>query len=90
VRRTLDERPAWRPEQALTVREALWASTLGPAWLEGQEGRRGTLAPGRLADLVVLDRDPLACPPDELGEVAVLATMVGGRWTYRSAGGPDV
>ena len=62
----------------------------GPAWLEGQEQRRGTLLPGRLADLVVLDRDPLACPPEELDEVAVLATMVGGRWTHRTPGGLDV
>jgi predicted amidohydrolase YtcJ len=90
VRRTIDERPAWRADQALTVREAMRASTFGPAWLEGQEKRRGTLVPGRLADLVVLDRDPLACPPEELGEVAVLATMVGGRWTYRAPGGLDV
>jgi hypothetical protein len=90
VRRSLDERPAWRAGEALTAREALEASTLGPAWLEGQEQRRGTLLPGRLADLVVLDRDPLACPPEELDEVGVLATMVGGCWTHRSPGGLDV
>ena len=90
VRRSLDDRPSWRPEQTLTVREALVASTIGPAWLEGQEQRRGTLLPGRLADLVVLDRDPFTCPPEELGEVAVLATMVGGRWTHIAPGGLDV
>ena len=90
VRRSLDDRPAWRPEQTLTAREALVASTLGPAWLEGQEQRRGTLLPGRLADLVVLDRDPFTCPPEELGEVAVLATMVSGRWTHIAPGGLDV
>jgi len=82
VRRTLDERPPWRPEQALTVEQALRATTTGPAWLEGQEHRRGTLTPGRLADLVVLDRDPMTCPPEELADVTVLATMVGGRWTH--------
>ena len=87
VRRTLDDRPPWQPEQRVSVRDALRASTLGPAWLEGEEQRRGTLAPGRLADLVVLDRDPFTCPPEELGQVAVLATMVGGRWTH---GAPDV
>ena len=38
--------------------------------------------PGRLADLVVLDRDPLTCPPDELREVEVVATMVAGRWVH--------
>ena len=88
VRRTLDERPPWRPEQAVTVEEALRAATVAPAWLEGQERRRGTLAPGRLADLVVLDRDPLDCRPEELRELRVLATMVGGRWTHVAPDSP--
>jgi predicted amidohydrolase YtcJ len=82
VLRTLDERPRWRPEQALTVEQALRACTVAPAWLAGDERRRGKLVPGFLADLVVLDRDPVACPPDELSEVRVVATMVGGRWVY--------
>ena len=63
VRRTLDDRPAWHPEQAVTVEEALRATTVNPAWLTGDERRRGKLLPGYLADLVVLDRDPLAIPP---------------------------
>ncbi len=82
VRRTLDERPPWRPEQALTLDEALRATCVAPAWLERQEQRRGMLRPGMLADLVVLDRDPYECPPEELGELSVVATMVGGRWTH--------
>ena len=53
-----------------------------PAWLAGDERRRGKLLPGFLADLVVLDRDPVACPPDELPELEVVATMVGGRWVH--------
>jgi predicted amidohydrolase YtcJ len=82
VLRTLDERPAWRPEQAVTLEQALHATCVTPAWLEHQEHRRGTLRTGMLADLVVLDRDPLGCPPDELPGLHVLATMVGGRWTH--------
>ena len=82
VARTLDEREAWRPEQALSVEQALHASTVAPAWLAGDERRRGKLVPGYLADLVVLDRDPLGCEPDELGEIQVVATMLGGGWTY--------
>ncbi len=82
VLRTIDERPAWHPEQCLTVEEALLASTVNPAWLSGDERRRGKLLPGYLADLVVLSRDPLECPPDELESVEVVATMVGGRWVY--------
>ena len=84
VLRTLDDRPAWHPEQAVTIEEALRATTVNPAWLAGDERRRGRLLPGYLADLVVLDRDPFACAPDELRDVRVVATMVGGRWVHGS------
>ena len=82
VLRTLDDRPAWHPEQALGVDEALVATCVTPAWLAYDEHRRGKLVPGYLADLVVLDRDPLAIPPEELPEIQVVATMLGGRWVY--------
>jgi predicted amidohydrolase YtcJ len=82
VLRTLDEREAWHPEQAVSVEEALEATILAPAWLARDERSRGKLLPGYLADLVVLDRDPLAIDPEELPEVEVVATMVGGRWTH--------
>jgi predicted amidohydrolase YtcJ len=82
VLRTLDDRPAWHPEQSLGVEEALAATCFTPAWLAYDEHRRGKLVPGFLADLVVLDRDPVAIPPAELPEVRVVATMVGGRWTH--------
>jgi predicted amidohydrolase YtcJ len=82
VLRTIDGRPAWRPEQALTVEHALQAATVNAAWLAGDERRRGKLLPGYLADLVVLDRDPVAVEPEELPELQVVATMVGGRWVH--------
>jgi len=82
VLRTLDERPSWRAEEALTLDEALVATCVNPAWLARDERRRGRLLPGYYADLVVLDRDPFACEPAELREVEVVATMVGGRWTH--------
>jgi predicted amidohydrolase YtcJ len=82
VLRTSDERPAWRPEQAVTVEEALHATCVAPAWLTGDEHRRGRLLPGYLADLVVLDLDPVTCPREDLAEVGVVATMVGGRWLH--------
>jgi predicted amidohydrolase YtcJ len=82
VRRTIDDRPAWRGDEALTVEEALHASTVAPSWLAGDERRRGKLLPGFLADVVVLDRDPVAIPVDELPELQVVATMVGGRWVH--------
>ncbi|MGH3001431.1 MAG: amidohydrolase [Gaiellaceae bacterium] len=77
VRRTTDEREAWRPEEAVTVDQAFHATCVAPAWLAREERGRGTLIPGRLADLVVLDRDPW----DDL-DAQVVATMVGGRWVH--------
>ena len=62
----------------------LQATIVNPARLSGDEHVRGRLLPGYLADLVVLDRDPLECPPDELESVEVVATMVGGRWVHNA------
>ena len=72
----------WREDQKLTLEQALHAICVAPAWLSHDERLRGTLVPGRYADLVVLDRDPFAIEPEELREVRVVATMVGGRWTH--------
>jgi predicted amidohydrolase YtcJ len=77
VRRTIDARPAWRGEEAVTVEQAFGATCLAPAWLAGDERRRGRLVPGYDADLVVLDRDPW----DDL-DAEVVATMVAGRWVH--------
>jgi predicted amidohydrolase YtcJ len=77
VRRTVDGRAAWHPEQAVTIDEAFHATCVTPAWLARDERRRGTLVPGRYADLVVLDRDPW----DDL-DAQVVATMLGGRWVH--------
>src|SRR5262245_56447203 len=82
VLRTIDDRPAWHPDERLTIEQALLASTVNPAWLAGDEHSRGRLLPGYLADLVVLTRDPLECPEHELESVQVVATMVGGRWVH--------
>jgi predicted amidohydrolase YtcJ len=83
VLRTIDDRPAWHPEQTVTLEQALEATILAPAWLARDERRRGKLVPGFLADLVVLDRDPFECAePEELREVQVVATMLGGRWVH--------
>jgi hypothetical protein len=84
VLRTLDDREGWHPEQAVTVERALEATILAPAWLARDERRRGKLLPGYLADLVVLDRDPVAIPPEELPEIQVVATMLGGRWVHNA------
>ena len=82
ILRTIDDRGPWHPEQRLTLDETLEATTVNPAWLACDEHRRGKLLPGFLADLVVLDRNPYELEPEQLPEVNVVATMLGGRWTH--------
>jgi predicted amidohydrolase YtcJ len=64
----------------LTLGEALHAYTTGPAYAAGMEDRLGRLAPGCLADLIVLPRDPFSLAPDALAELRPEAVMVGGAW----------
>jgi len=72
----------WYPQERLPIIEALKAYTIGPAYTAGLEDRLGILAPGFLADLIVLDQDPFKLPPDELRELKPAATMLGGDWVY--------
>jgi len=74
----------WLPALRISAAETLRGYTLGPAWAAGVEDRLGKLAPGYLADLVVLNRDLPDCPPEELPEAQVLATMTGGVWRYNA------
>ncbi len=69
----------WYPNQRLTVQEAVWAYTLGPAAAIGQAHQQGRLAPGYLADLILLDRDIFTIPPDDLPHTRVLLTLLGGE-----------
>jgi len=86
TRRRADGYPGpngWYPEQRLTLSEALYAYTQGPAYLAYLEDRLGKLAPGYLADLIVLSQDPFTCDPDYLKEICPQGTMVGGKWLIR-------
>ena len=56
--------------------------TLGSAYVAFEEDRKGSVEPGKLADLVVLGEDPLAIAPDRIRDVEVVSTLVGGRLTY--------
>jgi hypothetical protein len=83
-RQGLDGEPedGWYPEQRVDARTALCGFTTGPAHAAGLAGRAGVLAPGAFADVVVWDRDPLACEPRELLELRTLATLVGGELVH--------
>jgi predicted amidohydrolase YtcJ len=76
------DRPAWLPDQALSVAQAIWGYTVGAAYAGGQEERQGSLAPGKLADLIVLSDDPFTAPPERIAQSQVLATLVGGRLVH--------
>jgi predicted amidohydrolase YtcJ len=84
TRRTLDDsRPnGWVPEQKITVEDALRAYTTGSAYAEYAEAVKGMLAPGLLADLVLIDRDLTRIPPETIRDAKVLLTVVGGRVVY--------
>ena len=85
TRRRADGSPGpegWIPAQRLTVAEAVRAYTLGAACAAGLEGRLGSLVPGKLADLVVLDRDVFTCDPPAIAQTQVAATMIGGQFVY--------
>jgi hypothetical protein len=73
------------PRERLTRHHALWALTVGGAWVTQSEGVAGILAPGRRADLAVLDQDPLTAPLEALPDMRVRLTMVGGRVVHGRA-----
>jgi predicted amidohydrolase YtcJ len=84
TRQTLEGHPGggWYPEERIDVETALRAYTVNNAWVAGEEAEKGSLAAGKLADLVVLDADPLRIAPERLKDVTVVMTMVGGRIVY--------
>jgi len=85
TRATLDGKNpgGWFPEQRLTVEEALRAYTLGAAYAAFQEKEKGTISPGKLADVVVLSDDLFQIPPERIKDVRVEVTIVGGKVVYR-------
>ncbi len=87
TRRTSDGKhpEGWVPEQKITMEEALHAYTVGNAWAVFAENQWGTLAPGRFADVVILDHNLFAMAPESLATARVSVTMVGGKIVYRKS-----
>jgi predicted amidohydrolase YtcJ len=87
TRRTLDGKhpEGWVPDQKITLVEALRAYTAGNAWAVFAENQWGTLAPGRDADVVVVDHNLFAMPPESLATARVAVTIVGGKVVYRKS-----
>ncbi|MCQ4212113.1 amidohydrolase [Streptomyces longispororuber] len=86
VNRVLDDAPdgtpVFLPEQRIGLADALSAYTAGSAYVNHLDDETGTIAPGHLADLVVLDRDPFAGPAEEIGTTSVEQTFVGGQRVF--------
>jgi hypothetical protein len=84
VTRTDSNGNVWGPRQRITIEEAIRISTLHGAYASYEEHLKGSIEPGKLADLVVLGRDPLREEPSSLVSIPVERTMVGGRWVYEA------
>jgi predicted amidohydrolase YtcJ len=82
----MEPETGWFPEQKLSVWESLYYYTYGSAYGEHLENVKGSLAPGRLADLIIMDRDLFTIPPARILEASVDITIVGGRivWDKKS------
>jgi predicted amidohydrolase YtcJ len=86
TRATLDGKNpgGWFPEQKLTVAEAVRAYTMGSAYAEFQENEKGSITPGKLADMVIVSDDIFNIDPVKIRDVRVLKTFVGGKIVYES------
>jgi len=84
TRQTLDGKHpnGWVPEQKITLDEAIRAYTAGSAYAEFGEKVKGTITPGKLADLVMLDRDIYSADPSEIDKAKVVLTIMDGRVVY--------
>jgi predicted amidohydrolase YtcJ len=88
TRRTLDGKNpgGWVPEQKVAVEEALRAYTADAAYASFEEGEKGVLAPGRLADFVLIDRDLRTIPPETIRDARVRLTVVDGKVVFEGEG----
>jgi predicted amidohydrolase YtcJ len=88
---TLTRHPRWmgepiRTEQIIGRAEAIRLYTINNAWLTFEEKEKGSLEAGKLADFIVIDRDLLECPVDEVKETQVKETWLGGRRVHPAEG----
>ncbi len=72
----------WAPQEKVSRREALWMATRWAAYVSGDENKLGSIEEGKLADLVVLGGDYLAVPEEQISDLSVLMTVVGGKVMY--------
>ena len=74
----------WVPEQKMSVEETVRAYTVGSAFAEFQENAKGSITPGKLADLVILSRDIFKIDPVEIEKAKVVMTVLDGKVVYEA------
>lgn len=84
VTRTDMKGHVWGANQRISIEEAIYVGTMNGAYASYEENLKGSIEPGKLADLVVLDRDPFKEDPSTLVTIPVERTMMGGKWVYES------
>ena len=84
VTRTDSNGKLWGPKQRITIEEALRVATVNGAYASYKEDIKGSIEPGKLADLVVLGKDPVEVDPFEIINIPIERTMVNGRWVFEA------
>ena len=84
VTRTGWDGKAWGANQRISVDEALKVNTINGAYNSHEESIKGSITAGKLADFVILDKDPHAVAPDTIKDLKVMRTVVGGRTVYQA------
>jgi predicted amidohydrolase YtcJ len=82
ARRTQLSKEISGPDQRLSIQEALRIFTMGGTWMTFEEKVKGSIEPGKLADMVVLGEDILTIDPEKIPKIPILATYVGGKLVY--------
>jgi predicted amidohydrolase YtcJ len=73
-----------QPEETVSTRQALALYTVNAAYASFEENIKGSITPGKLADIVVLSEDPLKAPPERIKDIKVELTIIGGEVVYES------
>ncbi len=86
ITRVLESGRVLVPEERLTRAEALRLYTINNAFINREEKEKGNLVVGKLADMIIIDRDYLTCPASSIGQTRVMTTIVGGKVVYERKG----
>jgi len=81
-----DQGRVWNESEKVSRRQALWMSTLWASAYTGEQEKLGSIEPGKLADLIVMDKDYMTVPEDEIFQISIIMTVLGGKIVYQRSG----